>query len=507
MTNLDNSLRLRKYGVAAASVDHAMLAHDIRCALQSVTGAAAVLDALPVTEPDICVQLARIGESARNLGELLELLLAPCQERPSPMQSDLGEILRRIDRTWTAETSGQDLRFRMEAAADLPATIDVDPRSLVRILCNLVCNAVKHSGSSEVVLSARRAVGGEVSITIADRGVGLSEAQIAALREPASAVPASPDGHGLGLGIVRGLCAEIGADFNLANRPDGGVEAVMLLPASLCGVAAASPATPAGPPPRRTGLSGRHILLAEDNQTNQIVATQMLRALGAEVTLASDGVEALERFEEAQYDLIIVDIEMPRMTGLDVIRTIRARADARAAAPIVALTAYAMREHRDRIAAAGANGLISKPLTSIEAFGEALTAHLAPDAPEAAAPAPAEAEEPVADQAVYDALCRAIGQDMVCELLEKVVADLRQARADLVGALAPLDRRAIRSASHILISVAGAIGAVRLQNCARALNAAAHGEEDPARLPGDVRRCMDEIDAAVAFADSRRQAA
>jgi two-component system aerobic respiration control sensor histidine kinase ArcB len=506
MTNLDSSLRLRKYGVAAASADHAMLAHDIRCALQSVTGAAAVLDALAVTEPDLCVQLARIGESARNLGELLELLLAPSQEQPPAMQSDLGETLRRLDRMWSAETSGQDLRFRMEAAADLPATIDVDPRSLVRILCNLVCNAVKHSGSSEVVLSARRAVGGEVAITVADRGVGLSEAQIAALREPAPAVQVSPDGHGFGLGIVRGLCAEIGADFHLANRPDGGAEAVVLLPARLCS-AAAAPATPTGPPPRRAGLSGRHILLAEDNQTNQIVATQMLRALGAEVTLASDGVEALERFEEAQYDLIIVDIEMPRMTGLDVIRAIRARGDARAAAPIVALTAYAMREHRDRIAAAGANGLISKPLTSIEAFGEALTAHLAPDAPEAAAPAPAEAEEPVADQAVYDALCRAIGQDMVCELLEKVVADLRQARADLAGALAPLDRRAIRSASHILISVAGAIGALRLQNCARALNAAAHGEEDPARLPGDVRRCMDEIDAAVAFADSRRQAA
>ena len=75
-------------------------------------------------------------------------------------------------------------------------------------------------------------------------------------------------------------------------------------------------------------------------------------------------------------DLVVVDIEMPRLTGLDVIRAIRARTDAKAHVPIVALTAYAMREHRDRIAAAGANGLIAKPITSIEALGRALAAYV-----------------------------------------------------------------------------------------------------------------------------------
>ena len=75
---------------------------------------------------------------------------------------------------------------------------------------------------------------------------------------------------------------------------------------------------------------------------------------------------------------MVVDIEMPRLSGLDVIRAIRARGDDRAQVPIVALTAYAMREHRERIAAAGANGLISKPITSVEALGRGLAAHVAP---------------------------------------------------------------------------------------------------------------------------------
>ena len=100
-----------------------------------------------------------------------------------------------------------------------------------------------------------------------------------------------------------------------------------------------------------------------------MVASNMLRALDAEVLVCSDGVEALERFDDFPADLVVVDIEMPRLTGLDVIRAIRSRTDAKAHVPIVALTAYAMREHRDRIAAAGANGLIPKPITSIEALG------------------------------------------------------------------------------------------------------------------------------------------
>ena len=130
----------------------------------------------------------------------------------------------------------------------------------------------------------------------------------------------------------------------------------------------------------RPTSAGLRVLLAEDNPTNQMVASQMLRALKAEVIVCSDGVEALERFEAEPVDLVVVDIEMPRLSGLDVIRAIRARGDARAQVPIVALTAYAMREHRERIAAAGANGLISKPITSVEALGRGLAAHVAPRA-------------------------------------------------------------------------------------------------------------------------------
>jgi len=233
----------------------------------------------------------------------------------------------------------------------------------------------------------------------------------------------------------------------------------------------------------------------------------MLAALNAEVTVCADGVEALERFEAGEIDLVVVDIEMPRLSGLDVIRAIRARGDARARVPIVALTAYAMREHRERIAAAGANGVISKPVTSVEELGRGLAAHVAraPAAlPGGAAPA-VDTGGPVIDQATYAALEAAIGPETMGELLDKVVADLLAAREDLAKAVDELDRASIRSASHILVSVAGAVGAVRLQSCARELNSVALAGA-PERVAVATRRCMVEIDAAVAAVRDRRAA-
>lgn len=507
MTNFDASMHMRRDSPASASLDRAMLVHDIRCAVQGVTGAAALIEADESVTPHLRQQLGRIGEASRQLTELVTALVGQNFEDAASAAAggtDLRLLMGRVETLWAAEAAARGMRFHIDLAPDLAATLSVEPWPLLRVIGNLICNALKHGGSDEVSLTAVRAAGGGVEIAIRDRGCGLSDARLAQMREPSGFAGPGPDGHGLGLKIARDLCAEIGGVLRLDNHPEGGLEAVISLPPGVCGQGTATEIRKSERP-ARAGLSGRRILLAEDNQTNQLVATQMLRALDAEVTLASDGVEALERFKEASFDLVIVDIEMPRLSGLDVIRAIRSRGDARAKVPIVALTAYAMREHRDRIAAAGADGLISKPLTSIEALGEALVAHLAPEAqpqPEA----PAEAEEPVADQTVFDALCRAIGQDMMDELLEKVVADLRQARADLAAALSPLDRKPIRAASHILISVAGAIGATRLQHCARMLNTSAH-EEKEATLPAEVRRCMDEIDAAVAFADGQRRAA
>jgi CheY-like chemotaxis protein len=491
--------------VSADSREIAMLRHDISGALYGVIGGLSQVETGALPEP-MREQFDRIAASAKTVARLVGVLLAETADGDAPdvepATADLRRLLCHIRRRHAGEARERGLAFVVQAADDLPRSLLVDPTSLVRIVDNLIGNALKFAEVGTIRLTVARDADGDVIFRLTDEGPGLGGPDLdRRFRFGARAQASSRLGQGLGLHIVRALADRLGGAVSLSNRPEGGVEAVLRFPAS---VAADTAGPVAGPGP---DLAGLRILLAEDNPTNQMVASQMLRALNADVIVASDGFEALEQFERAPIDLVVVDIEMPRMSGLDVIRAIRTRGDARAQVPIVALTAYAMREHRERIAAAGANGLISKPVTSVEALGHGLAAHVARARSAPAGQAPGEAAAgPVIDQATYAALCDAIGPEMMAELLDKVIADLLGARRDLAAALEPLDRAPIRAATHILISVAGALGAVRLQACARALNATSPTDA-PEGLQSGARRCMAEIDAAVAFARERRSAA
>jgi CheY-like chemotaxis protein len=498
----------------AARLDFAMLAHDIRGALQGVLGGLAAIGAedLPAEARE---QLQRIGAAARSIESLSDGLAGLNREagviaRPAREDVVIQEFLGYYRNRWAGEARSKGIGFEVAAAGDLPAGLRVSHLPLARVLGNLTYNAITHAGRGTLRLEVMRSDRGGVVFRLTDEGPGLSaEALRRMSARDAGEIYTNEAGHGLGLHIVRKLSHEIGGRVSVRDRDEGGVQAVLEFPAAFCIEAVQAPRPAAVR--NRTELAGLRILLAEDNPTNQMVATQMLTMLKADVTLASDGVEALERFEEAAFDLVVVDIEMPRLTGLDVIRTIRARRDGRATTPIVALTAYALREHRDRIAEAGANGLISKPITSIDALAKGLAGHVnaysAAPASRGAEPEAAEAPEgPVIDRAIYEALATAIGAEMMSELLEKVAADLTGARDELSSALDPLDCAPIRAASHILISVAGAVGAVRLQRCAKLLNTAATAGE-LAAVTGLVPVCVAEIDAAVAFTDAERAGA
>jgi CheY-like chemotaxis protein len=486
----------------------AMLAHDIRNALQGVYGGLGAIEAeaLPA---EVQEQLRRIATAARTIEALSESLAGAQDVAVNAAvpdgATDLGGFLDSFERRWASEAQAKGLNFEVLAERNLPTTLAADELALARVLGNLASNSIAYSDRGTVSLSVRRTADRGIVFRLTDEGPGLNAAMLGTVSgHDARVTGLAVTGHGLGLRIVQKLSAEIGAQISIGNRDSGGVVAVLELPPALC-LEAPRPVPRAEEKPRGL-LAGLRILLAEDNPTNQMVATQMLNMLEAEVTLSSDGIEALERFEEAEFDLVVVDIEMPRMTGLDVIRAIRSRHDGRQDTPIVALTAYALREHRDRIAGAGANGLISKPIASIDALAKGLVDHVRRGNPPAASPVaalPAADSEPVVDLAIYDALAEAIGAEMMSELLEKVVADLGSARDDLASAVDPVERAPIRSASHILISVAGAIGANRLQRCARKLNNAAH-DEDLTGIADLVRGCIDEIDAAVSYAEARR---
>lgn len=251
-------------------------------------------------------------------------------------------------------------------------------------------------------------------------------------------------------------------------------------------------------------LSGLRVLLAEDNPINQFVASQMLESLGASVVVARDGAETLEIFGRETFDVMLVDIEMPRVSGIEVIRTIRGYSGACANTPMIALTAYVMREHRAAIEAAGADGVIAKPILSIEQFGADIrrymrgrAGHATPDSGDAGSAC--ETTQPVIDHNIYDALANAIGPHSMAELLGKVNPDIQTARDRLARARDPLDLGEVRSVTHILISVAGAIGALPVQELAKRINMAGHQDDADAAgrdmpvLLGEIDRLLEHV--------------
>ncbi len=241
-------------------------------------------------------------------------------------------------------------------------------------------------------------------------------------------------------------------------------------------------------------LSGLNVLLAEDNPTNQLVASQMLECLGATVNLAVDGAQALDMVRHRAFDVLLVDIEMPRVNGIEVIKTLRADPGPLSGLPIIALTAYVMREHRLAIDAAGADGVIAKPILSIEQFGAEIRRFMRKRVPDL--DPVADRSDSVIDRDVFDALAEAIGPSAMGELLEKVTCDLRTSRDRLAKSIERDDAPELRAVSHILISVAGAIGGIRAQELARIVNTSVHSGD----IAGMRRSALDlhaEVDSLL----------
>jgi signal transduction histidine kinase/DNA-binding response OmpR family regulator len=237
---------------------------------------------------------------------------------------------------------------------------------------------------------------------------------------------------------------------------------------------AARRAEPAAPVSRVRGT----VLLVEDNAVNQEVAREMLTSLGVDVHVAEDGEQALSVLENARYDLVLMDCQMPRLDGFEATRRLRARERAAGAprTPVVALTANAMQGDRDECLAAGMDDYVAKPFTSVQlllALRRWLPEAPAPPAAAAAEPAhPAADEDAVLDPRALDAI-RAIDPARGARILARVAAAwLETAPAQLDAlrkALARGDAGALRDPAHALKSSSANLGAQRLSQLAREL--------------------------------------
>ena len=465
-----------------------LLSHDLRSALSDILGGLRLIDAGRL-DPETRGHLDRIGAAGETLARLLDktLMDEPNNGLHTITQAanlNLADFLNDIGRRWRDAASEKGIEFRIDKTTSLPAVVTLDRVSLERVIANLVGNAIKFTDTGKVILTVRCDNQRALRFKVEDDGPGFSgEALRRLFQYQGRPVNAGKPGSGLGLFIAKELSELMGAELSAGNLGTGGARAELCLPHSSWFDRSlrrdGKPQSDADNGKAKADLSGLRILLAEDNKTNQLVATQMLGALGAEYVVASDGLEALEILEREDFDLALLDIEMPRMSGLELIKAMRAKPAPLSELPLVALTAYVMREHRERIYGAGADGIIAKPLMSIEELGQAIrdyydgSRHRAANDGDPPESAPIDADT-VVDRVVFDNLVEAIGADSTAELLAKLQADTDTVAEGLVRGQKSLDLAEIRSQTHILISVAGAIGAVQLQHLAQRLNAAAN---------------------------------
>ncbi len=520
---MDNASREPENTPAGRRNRHlAMLSHDLKSALTGVIGGLKQIETEKLSGPDLKHRdgaLASALEATRLLDGILDIeAIESGQFELNVEVTNLEGFLAEIYRRWTARAEWKNLTLKVFMDGDLPKTIDLDRGRLSRVLGNLLDNAIKYTDAGKVELSVHLEGTSQVAFSICDDGTGFSEEALDSLFEFRGRPPNSTKpGSGLGLYISQSLLSQMGGEIKICNRPGRGAEAVVVVQTNIAEQSAreaieTTASVSVFPSTKLPNLSGLSILLAEDNITNQMVVTQMLDAMGAQFEIASDGVEALEKFEAHDFDVLLLDIEMPRLSGLDVIRSIRSRTDKKRAKTIVALTAYAMREHREKISGAGADGLIAKPILGIEDFGiDILGYHHKAGSDGASAGTQdadggpsADAGDGLIDMQIYGKLEETIGADTMDELLSKVAIDLISVRDGITEGLKASEQSKIGASSHVLISVAGAIGAVSTQEMAQRLNKACHHGQWSEVAEGSAQ-CLTNIEELLRFAKGKSQ--
>lgn len=391
--------RVAENAAAARSRFLAMMSHEMRTPLNGVAGFADLLAGRSDLDPEAVRQARQIRESSDGLLMLVEDVLdfARGEHAVSPEPLDLAAVAREAMTPSRAAAAAGGLSLVVDDRLPDRARFNCDRRALRQALHPLIANAVKFTSEGGVTIRLDRA-GDGVVIRVSDTGCGIAPDHHAELFEAFSQADDSTSrlhaGVGLGLALAARHVRRLGGRIEVDSRPGEGSTFTLHLPLTRAPDAAGegpAPAPPAldmsvGP----TANAGPHeasraprVLVVDDHPVNREVARIMVQAFGCEVVEACDGHEAVDAAAAHELDLVLMDVRMPRMDGLEATRRIRALPDARGAVPVVAMTADAMPEDVVRCLAAGMNAHLAKPVSQASLFAIVSRA-LAGDLPAAA---------------------------------------------------------------------------------------------------------------------------
>ena len=369
---LRHALAVTEASSVAKSEFLATMSHEIRTPLNGVLGMAQAIlrDDLPERQRERMRVLESSGTALLAiLNDILDLSKIEAGRLELEVADfDMESLASGAYAAFTAQANARGLSFSFVVEPEARGAWRGDSVRVRQILYNLISNALKFTETGDVQVNVACDRQG-LCITVRDTGVGIAPERLPQLFQKFVQADSSTTrkygGTGLGLSICRELADLMGGEISVESRPGQGSCFTVRLPLARAEAvptdARPQAADEAGTSPDCSGL---RVLAAEDNLVNQIVLRTLLGQVGIEPTLAVNGAEALAAWREAAFDLILMDVQMPVMDGLDAVRAIRAEEAARGRprAPIIALTANAMTHQSPAYFEAGMDGVLAKPI-------------------------------------------------------------------------------------------------------------------------------------------------
>jgi len=481
----------------------ATMSHEVRTPMNGVLGIAELLLDTPLT-PEQRDYAETILRSGRSLLQILNDILDFSKIEAGKLQIesiafDPARVVDDAQALYGPRASAKGLLLRSAVAPEVPRAVLGDPGRLRQVLSNLIGNALKFTEAGQITIECRlietdgtRVV---LGFSIVDTGIGMTQEQQSRLFQAFSQADASTTrrygGTGLGLSICHRLVDLMGGGFEVRSEPGAGSTFSFTMDATLAPIAALPVATPAALVQER--FSGR-VLVVEDNVVNRKVARATLKGFGLDVLEAEDGSIALDVVANESVDLILMDMHMPVMDGLEATRRIRAAEAAGTLAgrrPIVAMTASVLADAMEACKEAGMDDFLPKPFERRQIAlvlarwlrAAAATADPTPVESVDRGATTGERAEPESAAAIDATIYAQLAKTMEDEM-PALIADFVDSTRTMIAALgtAPdcTDAKLVTRLAHTLKSSAAMIGAGALSARAKALEAETKG--------GDLRQ-------------------